>query len=38
MLVAVGWWPPEIPFDTQDLETVIEVLKETNLNDRLNWH
>jgi hypothetical protein len=26
MLVAVGWWPPEIEFDTRDLNTVIEIL------------
>jgi hypothetical protein len=28
VLVAVGYWPKEIEFDTQDLVTVIDVLKE----------
>jgi hypothetical protein len=26
MLVAVGWWPTHIEFDTRDLVTVITVL------------
>lgn len=30
MLVAVGWWPPEIPFDTDDLTTVIKILNGKN--------
>jgi len=27
-LVAVHWWPPDVPFDTDDLATVAKVLKE----------
>ena len=27
MLVAIGWWPTHIEFDTRDLVTVITVLK-----------
>jgi hypothetical protein len=30
MLVAVGWWPPDIPFDTQDMVTVAKVIEESN--------
>jgi hypothetical protein len=26
MLVAVGWWPTHIEFDTRDLVTVVTVL------------
>jgi len=26
MLVAIGWWPTHIEFDTRDLVTVITVL------------
>jgi hypothetical protein len=28
VLVVSGYWPPEITFDSQDLATVIDVLKE----------
>jgi hypothetical protein len=30
MLVAVRWWPPDIPFDVDDLLTVGKVLEERN--------
>jgi hypothetical protein len=30
LLVSVGWWPPQIEFDTRDLQTVISVLNEQN--------
>jgi hypothetical protein len=30
MLVAVGWWPTHIEFDTRDLVTVITVLNKRN--------
>jgi hypothetical protein len=26
VLAAVGWWPPHVEFDVQDLATVIDVL------------
>jgi hypothetical protein len=28
VLVVTGFWPHDIPFDSQDLATVIDVLKE----------
>jgi hypothetical protein len=28
VLVVTGYWPQEIPFDSDDLATVIDVLKE----------
>jgi hypothetical protein len=28
MLVAVQWWPPDVPFDMEDMATVAKVLKE----------
>jgi hypothetical protein len=30
VLVAVGWWPSDIAFDSRDLATVIKVLNEAN--------
>jgi len=30
MLVAVGWWPTQIEFDTRDLTTVITILETRN--------
>jgi hypothetical protein len=30
VLVAVGWWPPNIPFELQDLQTVAKVLTEAH--------
>jgi hypothetical protein len=30
VLVAVGWWPSDIEFDSRDLATVIKVLNEAN--------
>jgi len=29
LLVATGWWPPAIDFDTNDLATVVKVLNES---------
>jgi len=32
MLVAVGWWPTHIEFDTRDLNTVISVIEKNKKN------
>jgi len=29
LLVATGWWPPEIEFDIADLNTTIKLLNES---------
>lgn len=34
MLAAVGWWPPHIEFDVQDLVTVIDVMNKGNQRGR----
>jgi hypothetical protein len=26
VLAATGWWPPDVPFDSRDLVTVVYVL------------
>jgi len=30
MLVHLHWWPPDIEFDSKDLQTVLAVLEEQN--------
>jgi len=30
VLVSTGYWPPEVPFTMKDLNTVLEVIKESN--------
>jgi hypothetical protein len=30
MLLATGWWPPDIEFDMDDLATVLLLAKKAN--------
>jgi len=29
LLVETGWWPPQIPFEIQDMNTVIDVINKS---------